>query len=155
MGSRGPQKMPTALKVLHGETRSSRLNKAAPKPRANRPAMPRDMSLDAKKVWARIMRDFGHTGILTAVDTDSFRAYCEAVARYKHAATLLESSGPLVRGRDGNLVRNPLHQIVRDNAILMRAFARELGFAPAAREGLTMPDATSTDPFDAWAEAAR
>jgi len=151
MGARGPQKMPTALKLLHGEKRESRLNRAAPKPRANRPAMPRDMSLDAKKVWARIMRDFGHTGILTAVDTDSFRAYCEAVARYKQAATLLESSGPLVRGRDGNLVRNPLHQIVRDNAILLRAFARELGFAPAAREGLTTQAAVEQDPFEQWA----
>lgn len=151
MGARGPQKMPTALKLLHGETRAERLNRYAPKPRANRPAMPRDMSIEAKKVWARIMRDFGHTGILTAVDTDSFRAYCESVARYKYAATALETSGPLVRGRDGNLVRNPLHQIVRDNAILMRAFARELGFLPAAREGLTVREAVAEDPLEAWA----
>jgi P27 family predicted phage terminase small subunit len=113
--------------------------------------MPSDMDLEAKKVWARVMRDFGHTGILTAVDADAFRVYCEAASRYQKAAVALAQSGPLVRGRDGNLVRNPLHQIVRDNAIVMRAFARELGFVPAAREGLTVREVVADDPLEAWA----
>ena len=39
--------------------------------------------------------------------------------------------------RSGELVKNPLHQIVRDNADLIRAFARELGFTPSARSALT------------------
>jgi len=34
-------------------------------------------------------------------------------------------------------VKNPLHQIVRDDADLIRAFARELGFTPSARSALT------------------
>lgn len=153
MGERGPQKMPTALKLLHGETRSSRLNRAAPRPRPNAPTMPADMDAEAKKVWTRIMRDFGQTGILTAVDADGFRAYCEAVARYTQAATALAQSGPLVRGaRRGELVKNPLHQIVRDNAVLMRMYARELGFLPSAREGLTVKAPGDADPLDAWAQ---
>ncbi len=143
--------MPTALKVLHGERRPSLLNRAAPKPRSNRPTMPLDMSAEAKTVWRRIMRDFGAKGILTAVDADSFRAYCEAVVRYVQAARTLEASGPLVRGaRTGELVKNPLHQIARDNAILMRAFARELGFLPAAREGLTVRESVAADPLAEW-----
>jgi len=144
--------MPTKLKLLHGETRPSRLNRAAPKPRANRPVMPTDMTPEAQSVWRRIMRDFGQTGVLTAVDADSFRAYCEAASRYRQAAVLLEQSGPLVRGaRSGDLVRNPLHQVARDNAILMRAFARELGFLPSAREGLTVGHDDAADPLADWA----
>jgi phage terminase small subunit len=54
-----------------------------------------------------------------------------------------------VKGRDGNLVRNPLHQIVRDNAMLIRSFGRELGFLPSAREGLHVAEDTK-DPFDDW-----
>jgi len=151
MGSRGPGKMPTALKVLHGERRASRLNCAAPKPRSNRPTMPADMSAEAKAVWRRIWRDFGHTGVLTAVDADAFRAYCEAVSRYRQAATALEQSGPLVRGaRRGELVKNPLHQVTRDNAILMRVFARELGFLPSAREGLHVQGSDAPDPLAEW-----
>jgi phage terminase small subunit len=39
-------------------------------------------------------------------------------------------------GRDGLLVKNPLHQIVRDNADAIKKYARELGLTPAARVGL-------------------
>lgn len=151
MGSRGPLKAPTELKLIRGERRESRLNRAKPKPRSTRPVMPADMSDEANRVWRRIMRDFGATGVLTSVDTDSFRAYCEAVSRYKRAATMLEETGPLVRGaRQGELVKNPLHQVVRDNAMLIRAFARELGFLPSAREGLHAGDASDEDPFEHW-----
>jgi P27 family predicted phage terminase small subunit len=129
--------MPTELKVLHGERRPSRLNRNAPKAK-NVPVMPAGMSAPAKAIWNRIIRDYAHTGVLTSVDTDAFRVYCEAVVRYEHAAAMLEQSGPLVRGaRRGDLIKNPLHQIVRDDADLIRAFARELGFTPSARSALT------------------
>lgn len=149
MGSRGPGKTPTTLKLIHGERRESRLNRNAPKPRANLPRLPSDMAPAAKVIWRRILRDFGHTGVLTAVDTDNFRSYCEAVVRYNQAATLLTEAGPLIRGRDGNLVKNPAHQIARDNAVLMRALGRDLGFLPSARESLTMAGETG-DELGSW-----
>lgn len=144
--------MPTKLKVLHGERRASRLNRAEPQPRPNRPVRPVSLSKPAATVWRRVMRDFGDTGVLTAVDADALRAYCEAVARYEHAARMLEESGPLVRGaRRGELVKNPLHQIVRDNADLMRQFARELGLTPSARTGLRVPGTPDEgDPLSRW-----
>jgi len=151
MGSRGPAPLPTKLKILHGETRTARLNRNEPKP-AGRPRMPPDMSDEAKRVWRRVIRDFGATGVITAADADALRTYCEAVVRYVQAARTLEASGPLVRGaRSGELVKNPLHQIVRDNAILLRAFARELGLTPSARTGLTIGnEADPNDPLEAW-----
>jgi P27 family predicted phage terminase small subunit len=81
-----------------------------------------------------------------------FEHHCEAAVRYVQAARTLEASGPLVRGaRSGELVKNPLHQIVRDNAILLRAFARELGLTPSARTGLTIGnEADPDDPLEAW-----
>jgi P27 family predicted phage terminase small subunit len=144
--------MPTNLKLLHGERRDSRLNRAAPKPRSNRPVMPADMSDDAKRVWRRKMWDMGQTGVLTIADEDTFRAYCETVDRYRQGAVALAASGPLVVDlhHGGMLVKNPLHQVVRDDALLMRALARELGFTPAAREGLKMSEAESDDPTEKW-----
>lgn len=151
MGRRGPAPMPTKLKLLHGETRAQRLNHAEPKP-TNTPVAPEDLGGEARAVWDRLMADFGHTGVLTAVDQDAMRIYCEAVARYEHAAKMLEKSGPLVRGaRSGDLIKNPLHQIVRDNAVLVRAMARELGFTPSARTGLQTPEREDGDPFEKWA----
>jgi P27 family predicted phage terminase small subunit len=110
------------------------------------------MSSAAQAVWERLMRDYAATGVLTGVDADALRVYCEAVVRYEHAAQLLESSGPLVRGaRSGELVKNPLHQIVRDNADLIRAYAREFGFTPSARSALTDVRAKEGgDPLDKW-----
>jgi P27 family predicted phage terminase small subunit len=144
--------MPTKLKLLHGERRPSRVNTSEPQPRPNRPVRPASLSKAAAIVWRRVMRDFGGTGVLTAVDADALRAYCEAVARYEHAASMLEESGPLVRGaRRGELVKNPLHQIVRDNAELMRQFARELGLTPSARTGLRVGgEEEETDPLRRW-----
>ena len=156
MGKRGPAPMPTPLKLLRGETRSSRLNRDAPKPRGDKPVMPSDMTDAAKRVWRRQMAGMGELGVLTSVDRDSLRAYCEAVSRYETAASLLEQSGPLVRGaRQGELVKNPLHQVVRDNAMLIRLFARDLGFVPSAREGLHGRGSDDVDPLEAWMRQAQ
>ena len=56
--------------------------------------------------------------------------------------------------RGGELVKNPLHQIVRDNALLVRALARELGLTPAARVGLRGGEETAGDPFADFPDAA-
>jgi P27 family predicted phage terminase small subunit len=153
LGSRGPTKLPTAIKEARGETRSSRLNSNEPRPRDRAPRMPRDMAPEAKQVWRRIMREMADTGVIKAADQDTLRIYCEAVARYEDAARLLAESSALVRGaRGGTPVRNPLHQVVRDNAQLVRLFGRELGLTPGSRAGLQgdMPEAEG-DSFDDWA----
>jgi len=155
MGSRGPAPTPTRLKVLRGETRPSRLNHAAPEPRGGRPRQPADLSPAASAVWRRVLREMGATGVISAVDADILRAYCEAVSRYAYAAAALEQVGPLITAagsgaRRGELVKNPLHQVVRDNALLVRALARELGLTPAARVGLTGHHEPEADPFDAF-----
>lgn len=148
MGSRGPAPMPTKLKLLRGETRPSRVNLAEPEP-GGTPRMPEGMSPASKKIWRRIIRDYGRTGVITAADADVLRAYCDAVVRYVQADTALQASGPLSRGaRRGDVVRNPLHQIVRDNAVLLRGFARELGLTPSARSGVAGLAQTSVDPFE-------
>ena len=154
MGDRGPSRKPTELKILHGETRKERLNPNKPKPAAGGLTRPADMDDRAKRVWDRQVRAMRLTGVLTIVDTDVLRAYCEAVSRYETAAKLIQSSGPVVRGQNGQLVKNPLHQVVRDNAMLIRLLGRDLGFAPGAREGITVPDGDEGSAFDDWAAGA-
>ena len=117
--------------------------------------MPLDMGPVAKTVWRHVIREMGATGVITAVDADVLRVYCESVARYRYAATMLEGSGPLIvasgtGSRRGELVKSPLHQIVRDNAVLLRALARELGLTPAARAGMTGRPPDDADPFEAF-----
>jgi P27 family predicted phage terminase small subunit len=97
--------------------------------------MPTDMDADAKAVWRRVISAMGKTGVIRLPDSDILRCYCEAVSRYAQAARLYAASGPLVR-RDGGLVKNPLHQVIRDDSDQIRLFARELGLSPSARAGL-------------------
>lgn len=92
----------------------------------------------SRAVWDRVMHEFASAGVVKAADTDVLRMYCDAVARYEESSRLLARSGPLIKGaRSGDFVRNPLHQIVRDNAKLVQSLAGELGLTPAARTGLT------------------
>jgi P27 family predicted phage terminase small subunit len=93
------------------------------------------MDAEAKAVWRRVISSMGHTGVICVPDSDILRCYCEAVSRYAQAARLYAGSGPLVR-HAGGLVKNPLHQVVRDDGEQIRLFARELGLSPSARAGL-------------------
>jgi P27 family predicted phage terminase small subunit len=93
------------------------------------------MDDEAQKVWRRVVREMRGSDVIVGADADVLRCYCEAVARYAQAAELYAKSSPLLR-RDGEFVKNPLHQVVRDNADAVRLFARELGLSPSARAGL-------------------
>lgn len=149
MGRRGPAPTPTRLRVLRGDKRP--LNSEEPKPLDRPPVLPDGMTAEAVAVWTRVLADYGEAGVIMAVDADGFRIYCEAVARYDHAAALLADSGPLVRGaRSGDLIKNPLHQIVRDNAELVRSLARELGLTPAARANLHVQASEADDSVARW-----
>lgn len=162
MGRRGPAPTPTKLRLLRGETRPSQINHREPEPRVGGPVMPDDLSPEAQAVWSRVLGEVGHTGVIRGADADVFRLYCEAVVRYRESETLLRRSGPLVQDRHhgGALVKNPLHQIVRDNATLVRALAGELGLTPAARTGLhdagdSQPATTTLDRLRARHAALR
>ena len=114
--------------------------------------MPPGMTAEAQAVWRHVIREMGATGVLRAVHSDALRVYCDSVARYQRTARLLDESGPMIVGRNGEMVKNPLHQITRDNATQMLMFARELGLTPSAAEGLHVPGqgAGSEDDAEAW-----
>lgn len=152
-----PARKPTRLKILNGSAAHDpgRINRREPQPHGRPPRMPTDLGPAAREVWRHVIRTMGPTGVITGADADVLRAYCEAVARYRQAAALLERSGPLVvaggtGARRGELVKNPLAQIVRDNALLLRMFARELGLTPAARPSLTSNVPPERDSFAAF-----
>ena len=147
MGRRGPAPAPDAAKLRRGEMRPSRLNGLEPLPRASEPTLPKGMDERAKAVWRQVRRAMAGSGVITAADGYVLRAFCEAVSAYERDVALLTGSGPVITGARGReLVRNPLHQIVRDDRDALRLLARELGLSPAARAnlqivpGADMPD---------------
>lgn len=149
MGKSGPAPTPTKVKILRGETRPSRVNYREPLPPFEGPRMPADMTPAAKSVWQRVLRTQAE-GVIRAADHDLLRQYAEAVARSAQASRLYAVSGPLTEGFGGALVKNPLHQVIRDNADLIVRLARELGLSPSARTGFrvdpTSPTAGAVNP---------
>lgn len=75
MGRRGPAPTPTALKLLRGETRPSRINRDEPLPVGELVPIPSDLSPEAQAVWRRVLREFGHTGVIRGADGDVMRIY--------------------------------------------------------------------------------
>ena len=96
-------------------------------------------------------------GVITAVDADALACYCEAVVRYRQAASLLARSAPLIRGaRSGDLIANSLDRVTRGWADQIRLFARELGLTPSARAGLHMEISPLTPSTSgSWSRAPR
>jgi P27 family predicted phage terminase small subunit len=110
--------------------------------------MPADMDDRAKAIWRRIVRDSAE-GVIRSIDADVLRIHCESVARYEQAARVYAQSGPLLNTRAG-IVKNPVHQVVRDWGETTMRTARELGLTPSARAGLQVDsdhgfDAVSVD----------
>jgi P27 family predicted phage terminase small subunit len=139
--------------VLRGETRLGRLNPQEPQPVNLLPALPSDMSPAAQAIWGSVVDAIGATGVITSADAWILRLFAEAEARYEYGSRMLEETGILIQARGhgaraGELVKNPLHQIVRDNALLARAFARDLGLTPAARAALRGAKVEEGDPFE-------
>ena len=145
----GRPRKPTKLKILSNTLEPSREHgRVEPEPVDVPIERPASMSDEAGALWDRIMNDYSHTGVLTRIDTEALRAYCDFATRYEQAAIGLDKSSPLVRTTRGDLVKNPLHQIARDNAMVMLRLARELGFTPSARASLETPE--TGDELDAW-----
>jgi len=134
MGRRGPLPRSDAAKLTIGAKPSSLLGDP-PDVKPGRPRMPGDMSTRAKAVWAQVIRDMP-TEMIGRLDAATFRIFCESLSRYEQASVALDGSGLLLEGPRGAPIKNPLNQVVREQAELVRTMARELGLTPAARAAL-------------------
>jgi len=141
MGRRGPAPTPTRLKVLHGETRPSRIPAAEPVPRDVRPVPPPWLNSEARAVWDRTTAELAAMGMCHAADTDSLVVYCTAVVNHARAQQLLDAAGPLMKGTEGGVVRNPAVATVNAAAVIINKYAREFGLTPSARVNLGRPAA--------------
>lgn len=132
---------PKAQKELEGNP-GNRPIKDEPEPRRGAPKPPTDLSPEAFAEWCRIVPDLDAIGLLCRVDRAYLVAYCESWAAFDEARVFLAEKGPLVEGRDGNMVKNPAAQVMRDAADLMLKYGSRFGLSPADRTRLgTLPEA--------------
>lgn len=136
MGKRGPAKRPTQLAILHGE-KPSRINHDEPLPDEGTPDVPYEMDEEVREVWDFAVHQLGVMRTLSPADRDTLVAYCEAVVMHRRTSRALRDQDLLVPGAMGGRVRNPLVQMQRDAATLVRVLAREFGLTPSARSDIS------------------
>ena len=90
------------------------------------------MSPEARRIWRRVAPPLHAAGILTPLNVEILAVYCDLLVHLDRARHMLQV-GLLVQGRRDALVTNPAWRIYRDTAVLVRAYAIELGLTPAAR----------------------
>lgn len=165
-GGQGRPAKPTKLSVLHGD-RKDRINDAEPVPSGGDIHPPDGLSDAAVRVWERLAPDLQRTGVLTPWDADEFAVVCDAVARHRHAARVLDeereataklledeegTEGGMVVGgetginRFGERVVSPWFRVWTDTASVLAKFGGRFGLSPSDRAQLKVGDAKSQGP---------
>lgn len=144
-GRSGPPPKPTQLKILHGESRPSRLNNAEPQPGQSEVVPPEELSEEALAVWNHLADDLIRTGVLKPWDAEEYGDYCEAVVSRREAQRHLDEEGEVIDypvfNRSGEEVSarpviNPWWKVRMEAAARMDRGAAHFGLTPADRSRL-------------------
>jgi P27 family predicted phage terminase small subunit len=135
-GQRGPQKRPTSLRMLRGESRPSRIGHGEPVPRAAEPEPPTWFDERHRQTWERLTTEIRGMHLLHSADQDVLAALVRAVCRHEDAGRIVAAEGLMVTGKDGQRVRHPAVIVEREAAETVRRLAREFGLTPSGRADL-------------------
>ena len=143
-------KKPAAIKRLEGNPGQRPI---LPEPEIGPegiPDAPGWLSGEAFEEWARVTKALASVpGLLRTVDRAGLVAYCEAWGTFVEAAREVRERGVLLRGKTGEMVRNPAVQIARDSAKELKVWCTEFGFTPSARGRMHAPGESKPDDVDA------
>jgi len=153
--TRGRKPKPRGLRVLQGNPGKRPLPADSIPAAAAIPTAPEHLSEAAKAEWESLARSLHRVGILGEFDRAAFGAYCEALARWAAAQTVLNEmakndprGGLLIKAKSGIIYENPLVGIARRAALDTVRFAAECGMTPSARTRVTAtPPPEKENPF--------
>jgi P27 family predicted phage terminase small subunit len=96
-------------------------------------------------IWHRLAPDLERKGVLTAWDVDEFAVVCDAVARHRKAAEILDTEGETGENRFGERVVQPWFRVWMDSAATLAKFGGKFGLSPSDRAQLKVGDATKQE----------
>lgn len=137
----GQPPKPTALKLLHGETRPSRVNYNEPVAPDEEVVPPEGMSDEALAIWYSMSAGLIKAGVLKPWDNLAYREFCDAVVSAREAQAALDEEGEVIDtpiiDRQGKVTG---HRTAVNPWWKVRREASTAIFAGAARFGLTPSD---------------
>ena len=135
MGKRGPKRIPTVLKELHGNPGKRALPVDEPQGVGDLWDPPMWFDDEQREQWRHAL-DRAPPGLLTGTDRAIFTCWVCACVEYQRAVLEVRSLGQVVKTKDGNAIQSPFLSIMNRQAMLMSRFGAEMGFSPAARASL-------------------
>lgn len=136
----GRKPVPTAILKTRGSWRAkNRKNEVQPPPGSA--VMPRWLNTDAKAVWKIVIPQLGEMGVLAKIDTNAIARYCDAFARWKKMAKILDSGETMdfcdAEGGVKYSQQKPQVAIYYKLNEMLNKFEASFGLTPSARVGLT------------------
>lgn len=138
---------PTHLKVLEGNPGKRRINRSQPHAKVGPPEAPSWLGKVARTEWDRVIQAMP-PGHITLVDRAVLAVYCDEWQTFEIASRDVARRGVLTpsigKGPRG-LVKNPALVVKHQAAQHIRLLAAELGFTPASRSGMTLPQEAESE----------
>lgn len=114
------------------------------------PDPPATLRGEAYAEWVRVTSFLSQVGKIEVVDKAALTVYCQAWGSFCRAAEELDEYGPLVEGREGNLVKNPAAQVMRDASDVMLKYGSKFGLTPRDRQAMGFAEGPSTKDELEW-----
>lgn len=151
----GRKPLPMAVKKVKGTLQKCRINPQEPRPQGMLGMPPEYMSETAKEAWTYAIEN-APPGLLSSLDASVLERWANCAGLYREALSKINRagvSGMIVKTPSGILRRSPLMDVIRDLALEMKGYESEMGFTPASRSRVRVPQ-ESVDKNDPWAEIA-
>ena len=132
MAKPGRRPKPTALKLLHGTLRKSRVNKREPRVESEIPSPPEFLHGPARAEWVRAAKLLHECGLLCGLDRAALAAYCQIWGQWCEVIKQLDEQGFIVSD-DGRTIINPLARTSMQLSDQLRKFITEFGMSPSSR----------------------
>ena len=151
----GRKPLPAAVKKIKGTLQKCRANLHEPRPVGQLGEPPEYMSDVAKEAWIYAVEN-APPGLLSSLDASVLERWANCAGLYREALGKINRSGVagmIIKTPSGILRRSPLMDVIRDLAQEMKGYETEMGFTPASRSRVQVPQ-DLVDKNDPWAEIA-
>lgn len=144
----GRKPLPTHLKLVKGERRTSRINQKEPKPVTGSLRLaPSWFTEDQKEIWRYAIKH-APPGLLKKIDASVLAIWVVAKDTHQKAAEALAKSSLLYKTKNGEAMQNPYLPVINKQALLMLRAAAEMGFTPSSRSRISIDGYGEKQPQD-------
>lgn len=137
---RGRKPKPTHLKLLEGNPGRRPLNHAEPVPVGDLSEPPEWLNDSQKEGWAYAIAS-APPGLLKRIDRTLLTIWVVAEDLHREASEAVTIGGAIITTRNGEVAQNPYMTVMNRQVPVMLKAASELGFTPASRSRIHLPDA--------------